>query len=52
MTSVPFRKIVCEFGPVRSGPFRKIVDPINIAIAKIMCVSGSVGPQIRPSIYK
>ena len=27
MLSVPFRKIVCEFGPVRSGPFRGIVDP-------------------------
>ena len=22
-----FRKIGCEFGPVRSGPFRELVDP-------------------------
>ena len=27
MLSVPFRKIVCEFGRVGSGPFRGIVDP-------------------------
>ena len=26
--SGPFHRIVCEFGPVRSGPFREIVDPI------------------------
>ena len=28
--SGPFRKIVCEFGPVRSGPFREVVDPPSL----------------------
>ena len=26
-SSGPFRRTECEFGPVRSGPFREIVDP-------------------------
>ena len=34
MSSVPFRKIVCEFGPVRSGPFREIVDPRSPVVVK------------------
>ena len=34
--SVPFRKIVCEFGPVRSGPFRGIVDPLSARVTSLV----------------
>ena len=32
--SVPFQRIVCEFGPVWSGPFREIVDPWKVGYLK------------------
>ena len=52
-SSGPFQRIVCEFGPVRSGPFREIVDPtrnyvvisstesVTMMLALILCIFAS-----------